>query len=331
MIGFFRRSGPMGVPLLAVVAFLLLMSHMYNPHTGEVPTAGGILDNFLYGQVHPQVSAPFQAIITFAVILLSALLANYTLVSRRMYPSYGMLPALSMVLFISLFPGAFFLHAGVVLLPVTVGLYGFMLKLYNASNARPTIINMGLLAGTATLLYHPYWWMLLACYYALGQMRAFKIKEWVLLLFSFFTPAYFVLAFDFLTNQWQPSRHWPVWNPIKQLPALHSWALLAIGIVVAWSLLALVKWQGANRRMLIQVRKNWYVLLIMGVLLVPSMVFPRNNVSESLIQLSFPVGAVAAHAFMGEQKRWQHTLLFWLLVVAAGILTWAWQYYGLYG
>lgn len=329
MIGLFRRSGPVTVPVLVMLSLLLFFNQFYAPVSETVATAGGMLDNFLYKSVHPRLSSQFLNIITLVILVLSALFANYVLVSRRMYSNNHMLAALCMVLFTGLFPAAFFLHAGIVLLPITIWLYTYMLRLYNTPTARSTIINMGLLSGTATLLYHPYWWMLLVCFFALGQMRPFKVKEWVLLLFSFFTPVYFVLAYDFLSDQWQPSRHWPVWNPIKELPGLNTWVLVASAIAIVWCFYGLGRWQTANRRMLIQVRKSWYILLFMGILILPSMVFPRNNVSESLIQLSFPMGAIAAHAFAGAQKSWLQTLLFWLLVIAAGVMGWARSYYHL--
>lgn len=311
------------MPVLFIIAFALKFIFISNPLPAENPSSGGLLDYYLYSVWWKNINPGLLSALSILILVLSGLYFNYLLNERRMFQRSHLLTALSFVLFTSLFAGVQRMQAGVIMLPFTILLYRQMLKLYNSPNPRTTVLNIGLLAGTGTLLYHPYWWMLPCCFLALGQMRPFRLNEWVLLLLGYIVPAYIILSYEYLTDQWNPKLHWPVWNPMKDWPALNPWWIGAIILSLLWVLPGFAQWQDANRRMLIQTRKNWYLLLLLGVFLIPSLFFPIGNVYEGLTLLLLPASALGGYTFLGDNKRGLKTFFFWVLAGACVLFGWA--------
>lgn len=289
--------------------------------------SGGLLDHFIYPVVYGHLHPVFIELLAICLIIGSAVYLNYLVTMARMFQRPQFLTALSVVLFVFIFPGASSLQAGVVMMPITVLLYQQLTRLYNSPNPRTVVVNAGLITGSGILLYHPYWWMVPVCMLALVQLRPFRLHEWVLLLVSIATPAYFLLSYEYLTNQWNPKAHWPVWNPIKTIPAIRYEWIILFSAAVVWSAAGMLKWQHEVRRMLIQSRKNWYLLITLGLFTIPSLFFPRDNVAEGLALSAIAAAPFAAHAFTGQKPPIRYNLLLLLillLIVAASI----WQQLG---
>ena len=311
------------VPVLFLVAIGLKFAFISNPLPPENPTSGGILDSLLYQSLWIKLHPIAIGLLAVVIIILSGLYFNYLLNSRRMFQKNHLLTALSFIIFTSIFAGVQRLHPGIIMLPFTIILFRFVLLLYNTHHPRTTVVNIGLVAGLGTLLYHPFWWMLPFCIIGLAQMRPFRFNEWVLLLISFTIPAYIVLSYEYLTNQWNPSVHWPVWNPIRKPPPFDPWWAAAIFIGVFWVIAGISHWLSINRRALIQTRKNWYLLIIMGIFIFPSLFYPKGNVYEGLTLLLLPASALGTYAFIGESRHKLKVFFFWVLITAGCIFSWA--------
>jgi hypothetical protein len=323
VIGFLKKQTAFNIPLLMLLGFLLKVSFITGPLTAEMPSSGGLLDIWLYQSAWLQLNPVFMGFLTIMTILFAALYLNFILTQKRMLARNQFLPVLSLILFTSLFAGLQKLQSGIILLPVTVLLFSQMIALYQSVKPRTNVVNIGLITGCCYLLYHPYWWMLLCSFWALAQMRPFRATEYMLLIVSFLTPVYFLLSFEYITDQWNPSAHWPVWNPMEEWPAFNPWWTAALAGAALWLIIGLANWQNVNRRMLIQTRKNWYILLMMGIFILPTLFFPKGNIYEGLTLLSLPVSAIGAYAFAGDNKgKWQ-SLLFWLLLILAIACSWA--------
>jgi hypothetical protein len=311
------------VPVLFLIAMALKFAFISNPLPSGGPSSGGILENWIYNGWWKVISPGMLAILAITVILFSGLYLNYLLNNKRMFPKTHLLTALSFTIFTSIFPGVQYMHAGIVMLPVIILLFRYLLLLYQTPHPRTTVVNIGLIAGAGTLLYHPFWWMLPCCYWGLALMRPFKLNEWVLLLVGFAVPAYILLSYEYLTNQWNPIAHWPVWNPIKDWPAFNPYWAAAIILSSLWLISGFTQWQISNRRMLIQTRKNWYLLLLLGIFTIPSLFFPKGNLFEGLTLLLLPASALASNAFLNDTRGKLKTLFFWILLISAAIFSWA--------
>ncbi len=311
------------VPVLFLLALALKFAFISNPLPPETAGSGGLLDQLLYKSWWPKLKPGFLAVISISIILLSSLYFNYLLSEKRMYQRNHLVTAVCYVILSSLFAGVQRMQAGIIMLPVSILLFRQMMMLYNHPRPRTIVVNIGLIAGAGTLLYHPYWWMLPWCFWALAQMRPFRLNEWVLMLLSFFLPAYVVLSYEYLTNQYNPVAHWPQWNPIKAFPAWNPWWVCLAALFLLWMISGFSQWQSANKRMLIQTRKNWYLLLMMGVFVLPSLFFPKGNFYEGLTLLLLPASALGAYSFSNQNRKGPQHLFFWFLLVAAAIFSWA--------
>ncbi|TAD92263.1 MAG: hypothetical protein EAY75_03000 [Bacteroidetes bacterium] len=325
MIGFFKERSSFQVPVLILLTFLLKAPFVFRPHPNTGPLAGGLLNHGFLATAHTHLHPTFFALVAVLWLVGTAFYANYVLATQKMTPRGTIMVALSIILFLSLFPATHQPGAAVFMLPVLVLLFQQVTRLYGMLHAKAVIVNIGLIAGTGYLLYHPFLWFLPCCFLALGSLRAFKANEWLLLLASMFVPLYFILGYEFLTNQWQPSHHLPQWwGSFKRPPATTLW-YVGGAMALVWVLAGLAVWQAQTRRMLIQSRKNWYQMLTFGIFCLPAFWTPIGTTADALTFLAFPAGAFAAHAFAQKERSLASVLLFWLLIITATAAIWGWN------
>ena len=326
MIAYFKDRSTFQVPVLVVLTIALKAGFA----SASVPTLGyhnigGLLTRFLMANWLPTLNPGLLQILCTLLLFGSALYANYIAGSRRMFTQRNMLVALSILLLTSLFPASNMHLAALIILPVFITIFAQITLLYQTQQSRSRIINVGLLAGLAYLLYHPFIFVLPACFIGLAYMRPFKASEWLLLLVGILAPLYFILAFEFLSNQWMPHQHLPIFS----IPTIHFNAgpywWTAIAFAFFWLAIAVGKWQGQTRRMVIQGRKNWYTLLIMGLLCIPGLFLPSGHHYGMIVLLSFPLGTLLANAFGGETKGLGPVVLFWCLVIVIAVVSWGWK------
>jgi len=308
-----------------VLTFLLKATFVYKPHPAPSLAAGGLLNQWLMAHAHGDLHASFLALVSVLWLVGTAFYANYVLAAQKMMPRGTLIVALSIIIFLSLFPGTHHLTAAVLMLPLLVLLFQQITRLYNLPKAKTVIINIGLIAGGGYLLYHPFLWFLPCCFLGLAGLRAFKANEWLLMLVSMLVPLYFVLGYEFLTNQWQPFFHLPTWQGHHHRPLGTTLWYACVATALLWLLAGVLVWQSQTRRMLIQSRKNWYQLLTLGLFCLPALWVPIGSMHETLTLLAFPAGAFAANAFIQKERSLPSVLLFWLLMIVATAAIWGWN------
>jgi hypothetical protein len=326
VIAYFRERSTFQVPVLVLLTLALKAG--FGSAAVSSPgyeAIGGLLTRFILANWVPVLRPGFLQVLCTLLLFGSALYANYITGNRRMFTQRNMLVALSMLLFTSLFPASNMHLPALIMLPVFITIFAQITLLYQTQNPRSKIINVGLLAGLAYVLYHPFIFVLPACFIGLSYMRPFKPSEWLLLLVGMLAPLYFVMAFQFLTNHWQPQQHLPAFfgSAVHWKAGPYWWT--AIAFTVFWLAIAVGKWQGQTRRMVIQGRKNWYTLLIMGLFCLPGLFLPAGHHHGMLVLLSFPLGTLLANAFGGEAKGIGPLLLFWVLAIVIAVVSWGWK------
>ena len=322
MIGLFKERNSFQVPALLFFALVLKLTFIYHPHFDTSSNPGGILTPWLNEVVIPKLQPTFSAAVSVIIIFFCAIFANFQISSNRMFSRSNMLVALSVLLFTSLFPSSNQLSATTLLLPLLLLLFQQITRLYNSSKARPVIINIGMLMGLGYLLYHPFIWLLPCCFIGLGSMRPFRLAEWLLLLLGFVTPAYFLLSYEFLNNQWHPQQHLVYWKLYTKPPKISVNWWIGLAVAAIWLITAVNEWNRQTRRMLIQTRKNWYQLIFIGLFILPMVIFPQGNASEAFTLLAFPAGCMAANSFISQEKTIVPTIIFWTVVTAVIVLGW---------
>jgi hypothetical protein len=197
-------------------------------------------------------------------------------------------------------------------------------KIYNRQDAKGIIFNIGLGLGIAALLFSPTITFIIWILIGLMLMRPFKLNEWVLCIIGVTTPYYFYAVWLFIADKW--SWHTLVPGFSLHLPALKQsvWLAGSSFLLVLPFLTGGYFIQESLRKMLIQVRKGWSLILIytFGAILIPFV--NGTGTLENWVITAIPFAAFHASTYLYSSLRIIPTLLFWLSV--AFIL--AYQYSG---
>jgi hypothetical protein len=196
-------------------------------------------------------------------------------------------------------------------------------KLYNNPNPKTLLFNIGLIIGISILLYHPSALLILVAFFAVMIVRPFVITEWVVLLMGVLAPYYFLAAYLYLTDRINTFinyiPHWALNLPVSQVSIPF---FVTIGLIILLLIIGLIYWQTENRRLLIQVRKNWVVLLVMLVVMLPIPFINEGAGIESLFLWIVPASPFIAKAFLAPKKNTLPNLLFWSLLALAILKNW---------
>ena len=305
---------------------MLHVVYVSHPFGAEVANPTGLLHTWLNRPGFKAVSPALKSVLALVIIVLSAFYANALLNNKRMFNKVNMLAGISLLLVTALFVNSNRFSAALILLPGFIYMYQQLCGLYNSPRPRAGLFNVGLTFGAGLLLYHPVLWLFPAVFAGVAFMRSFRIAEWCILFLGMITPWYFWLSYEFLSGGWNPAAHIP-YNlfSVKQF-TLTGYFWLSAVLVTLLVLLGIAGWQQSLRRMLIQGRKNWALLLVMGVCTLPMIFIKSGNPMEAFALLAFPVAALSALAFQYTQKNIAGKLLFWVLLLAAAAVSWHYGY-----
>jgi hypothetical protein len=136
-------------------------------------------------------------------------------------------------------------------------------------------------------------------------------------------PYYFLFSLLFLTDN--PSR-FPSFLPYLQwnLP-LSQWSIplvIRLSVLVIALLSGLIYWQISIKRMVIQIRKNWGVMMVMLLILLPIPFIFLHAGIESAFMCLLPIAAFASNAFSYPRRLGLPNLLFWLIIAVLVYNNW---------
>lgn len=263
MTGLFRQKNSSNVLLLLIYALALKFNLFLHP-SGPLRQPE---DNFLYNAIlnflEPlQLPALLYAFIAFFLLFSQATLFNRICNTQKMLARPTYLPAMSYILITSLLPEWNCFSAPLIVNSLLIWTYYRMMLLYNSQKAAASIFNIGVLMGLITLLYSPALVFILLIWLALFIMRPFIIREWLIGLLGLTTPYYFLGIFLYLTNKWSWQKVIPTLHfGLPDLPASIFTTISIILLVFAFMVGGYYV-QNNLSKMLIQVRKNWSLLLL---------------------------------------------------------------------
>jgi hypothetical protein len=318
----FRERSPAGIVWILLVAFGL-HAHSLFEQQAVLSTAKDGLISYFFREVLAGVKGLPVFLLYMLLLLTQALRFNYVMNELRMFQHSNFLTAMSYVMFASLLPQWHTVSPALVANIFVIWIYSLILKLYNNKNPRSLLYNIGLITGLAIVCYHPLILMGVVVLFAVIVIRPFNLTEIFVLLMGFLTPVYFLGAYLFLTDQWDDLiRYLPSWE--FKWPKIEKdyRLLLTFGVLVLSLISGLVVWERNNRRMLIQSRKNWGVLLLMFVLFLPVPLVHYENSVNAMILWIPPLAAFVANAFLYPRKTLFPLILFWLIVAVSVYNNW---------
>lgn len=316
MIGIFKQKGPSNIFVLLVFGLLIKLPMFRHPYVPPLREEDGILFKALLSFLRPTADSfpALYAILAFTFLYLQAIILNNFINQQRMTARPTWFPGMAYILLTSLFPEWNYLTPPLLVNTILLFVLWSLFNTYNKQQVRGSIYNIGLALGIASFIFFPsitfFVWILLA----LGVMRPFRINEWMICLLGLTTPFYFYAIYVFITSEWNWSELWPHFS--VGLPALAKspWLAGSAFLLVVPFLLGGYHVQDSLRRMLIQVRKGWSLLLLflLGAIFIP---FVNSTDSfENWVMAVIPLAAFHASAYLYANLRIIPVLLFWLSV-----------------
>lgn len=260
-----------------------------------------------------------------ALVLIQALRLNYLFNDHRMFNTSTYLVAMVYVLVTAILPEWNQLTPALVANNLVIGLFAKVLKLYNNPNPKTLLFNIGLIIGACILMYHPTTLLILIAIFALMVVRPFNIAEWLVMLMGVAAPYYFLFAFLFLTERWSRLAGYVPRFQLN-LPDAHTSILffVTLGVILLVLLAGVYQFQDKSRRMLIHVRKNWGVLVVMLLVMLPLPFISRNATFDSLLLWAIPVSPFIAMGFLSPKKNLFPNIMFWSLLILVVLNNWRW-------
>jgi hypothetical protein len=252
-------------------------------------------------------------------IALTRFINDYRMMNRSNY-----LPGLAYLLITSFFAEWNYFSAPLLVNTLLIFVLGWLFKIYNHPKAKGAVFNIGLAIGIASFIFFPSLSFVIWVLFGLMVMRPFRINEWLLCLLGITTPYYFYGIYLFLTGQWKIEKIAPYLT--IRMPSLQQSIWLA-----ASALLLMIPFltggyfvQDNLRRMLIQVRKGWSLILL--YLLVAFFVpfVNSSNTFENWVMAAVPFAAFHACTYFYPPRKLFPLILFW---VSVGFVLF-YQYYG---
>lgn len=311
MVSFFRDKSAVAVFWLIIICFGLHIYSLVNPP--QIITTAD--DGFFYYLLNPFKTAdPYiSSLLYVCIILLLALQLNFVLNILHMFSKPSYTPALAFILFSALLPAFNVITPALFACNFLIWILYQACKLYNASNPKTSIYNLGLLTGSCVILYYPSLPLIIIAMIALAIIRPFRINEWFVLIFGIVTPAYFLTAYLFLTDQFNllplPQKIFGLIKlPVQPLPI--TIGFITVALTTIWGIFSV---QNAGNAVLIQVRKNWSVFLISFIFLVPVVFFITGANPLALLLAAVPAAAYTGFAFANNLNILS-VIFFWAFV-----------------
>ena len=326
MIGIFKQKNPANIFLLLVFGVLIKLPMFLHPHIVSAKAGDGFfftaILKFLASTAKSTPSIyPFLA---FGLLFLQAVILTSFIKKQRMMSRPTYFPGMAYILITSLFPEWNYFSAPLIVNTILLFVLTALFKIYAQQNAKGAIFNIGLSLGIASFIFFPSLTFIIWILLALAVMRPFKLNEWLLCIIGITTPFYFYAIYLFINDQWSWQNLWPHFS--VSLPSVEQSAWLAgSAFLLAVPFLAGGYYvQDSLRKMLIQVRKGWTLLLLylLGAIFIP---FVNNSNSfENWVIAAIPFAAFHACTYLYSTLKILPILIFWLTV--AFVLSY--QYYG---
>lgn len=315
MVGIFKQKNPVNIFLLLVFGILIKLPMFSHPQVTEKGTGDGILFSALLDYLHQQKMGPvIYPILAFALLYIQAIILSRFIAQHRMMNRSTYLPGMAYLLITSLFKEWSYFTAPLLVNTILLYVLSALFRSYNQPEARGTIFNIGLALGIASFFYFPaitfIGWILLA----LMVMRPFRLNEWVLCLLGVTAPFYFYAVYLFIAGNLNWSNLLP---PLSvHMPSLEqsAWMAGSVFLLTVPFLIGSYYVQDNLRKMLIQVRKGWSLILLY---LLVAILVPFVNNSDSFanwVMAAIPFAAFHGCTYLYSGFRIVPIIFFWATV-----------------
>ncbi|MEM9918027.1 MAG: hypothetical protein AAF990_08025 [Bacteroidota bacterium] len=257
MLSLFRTNQIVANFLLLFYAVFLRFSVFWVAPSFE-PTFNGVLGEYTIRSIGTLGVFPF--ILGVILLSLQALLINITISRYRTAGELSLFPGLFYILLASSFPEFLFLSPALIANTFYILALMEMMHTYKNNAAAGRIVNAGFWIAIGSLFYFSHIVFLILAFSALGILRAFRLKEAIMVIIGFAVPYVIANVYFFWTDQW--SMFW-------QQQFVNTWSFLDVSrlsiqgdqlfrliFLVLITLVALLSFRRYTVKKKIQVQKN---------------------------------------------------------------------------
>jgi hypothetical protein len=316
VIGILKQKTPANILVLLVMGLLIKLPMFLHPHIATIQPKDGILFHWILqfleqtGKKNPVLYPCLAFLLLFTqAIGIVRLINDYRMMNRTNY-----LPGMSYLIITSFFPEWNYFSAPLLINTLLIWVLGWLFKIYNNPRGKGIIFNVGVMIGISSFIFFPSVTFVIWVLLALMIMRPFRINEWLLCLLGLTSPYYFYGVYLFLSNQWQLNKIAPYLT--VQIPSLQQSIWLAIS-----ALLLMIPFlaggyfvQDNLRRMLIQIRKGWSILLIYLLVAIFVPFVNTSNTFENWVMAAVPFSTFHACTYFYPTRKIFPLILFWVSV-----------------
>lgn len=315
MTGIFRSNNPLNSFLLFVYGLLLKFIWALHPLIPTVQKSNGFLFNDILNLVKPYLDLypSFYFVITYLLIYTQAVSFNQLIIRRRLMQKPNYLPAMSYLLVTSFFSEWNQLSAPLIINTLMIWVWAKMSTLNNSQHPKSTIYNAGIAIGICTFLYLPSFAFGVFVILSLIILRPPKAAEIFIVIIGIFTPWYFLAAWLFLTNKLYSFY-------LSGLDITYSFFqptnITLTGLILIFMLIAIGSFfvQSASSKQVVQVRKNWGLMLLYLLIALVTPFFDGVYQLEYWLLALMPAAAFIGSAFYYPRIKWIPAALHWVSV-----------------
>ncbi len=328
MIGIFKQKAPGNVALLLILGLVLKLPLFLHPQIVDATSYDGKLYGAVIALITKNGSIFLSGILAFLLLYIHALIITGIVNEYRMTARSTFLPGMAYMLITSLLPEWSFLSAPLIAATFIIWAFAKLFQLYNNEYANTKIYNIGLLLGIASFFYFPSLLFIVCVIIGLLILRSFRLNEIFLLLIGAITPYYFYAVYLFLVDGLTINKLIPLIR--VQVPPLTTslWIVGGILFLTIPFLIGGYYIQTQLRKMLIQARKNWSVVLLYLFIAFFIAFVNDDEVYTNWIVAIAPFAAFHACAYFYTPRTWITTMIFFAMVafiMAQQYVTNAWQ------
>lgn len=313
MVGLFKQKSPGNIFILFIFGLLIKLPLFLHPRNATASAYEGRLYHLLIDDL-PQPNGFVASLFALGFLFVQALMITYLVNEYRMVPRQNYLPGMAYLLITSLLPEWTYLSAPLVCNTLLIWILVKLLRLYGQPYARPQIFNIGLLTGLASYIYFPSAVFIVCILIGIMILKPFRLNEVVLFLIGCITSYYFYAVYLFLNDRFHIRQLFP--SISLRVPQIRStiWLAASTLLIGIPFLIGGFFIQIHLRKMLIQVRKNWSILL-MYLLLAFFVPFINSNQSfTTWVLIAVPFAAFHACAYFYQKREWLNLVLFFITV-----------------
>ena len=315
MIGIFKHNNPLALLLLALLAFLPVITGdaMVNAAlpagaTATFKTLSGYL-TFLDG------SKGILGKMIYTVLLLAeALILNKIIADHKLMERAGFIPAMSFLLLNALLP----FHIS----PVFLVLNGMMLivfkllvTMYKENNANNKLLLTSFIVGCMASMNTAF--LILFCWIAICIMimRPASIRELLLATTGFILPFYFISSGLYLFDKLNSSMVFCPFSINFKLPSLSPWEWTKTGLFLILPWLGMFSFNRQIGKMMIQARKAYLVMLILVLTTLLICIFSIKDISTTLSLMLLPSTLLFSPLFLSFKRNFIPNLILLALII----------------